>query len=159
MIFILTSSWTPYWLKHDFYFLSNCWSHYIILLCTTVQDLTWLWLAKFASEEEKYHMIWNKESEERFCSCTCTKIFLDKVLNFKDFSRPNKEINSTFHYSRTFQRQLLRFWTFSRLYEPCLSPLNSRNVRVKQWERWCPIHQKWQPEEAIFSLSVLWLYK
>ena len=30
------------------------------------------------------------------------KIFLDKVVNFKDFSRPNKEINSTFHYSRTF---------------------------------------------------------
>ena len=37
----------------------------------------------------------------------CTKIFLDKVVNFKDFSRPNKEIISTFQgiqpNSRTFQ--------------------------------------------------------
>ena len=56
----------------------------------------------------KRNAIWNKESEERFCSCT--KIFLDKVVNFKDFSRPNKEINSTFHYSRTFTE----FKDFSR---------------------------------------------
>ena len=36
----------------------------------------------------------------------CTKIFLDKVVNFKDFSRPNKK-SSTFQgtqpNSRTFQ--------------------------------------------------------
>ena len=46
---------------------------------------------------------------------------LDKVVNFKDFSRPNKEIK---YFSRAlfefkdFSRQLLKFKTFSRLCEP-----------------------------------------
>ena len=49
-------------------------------------------------------------------------MFLDKVVNFKDFSTPNKEIK---YLSRTstefkdFSRQLLKLKTFSRLYEPC----------------------------------------
>ena len=34
----------------------------------------------------------NKETELRHCSCT--KMFLDKVVNFRDFSRPNKEIKT-----------------------------------------------------------------
>ena len=34
--------------------------------------------------------IQNKETEARYCSCT--KMFLDKVVNFKDFSRLYKEI-------------------------------------------------------------------
>ena len=47
---------------------------------------------------------------------------INKLLNFKDFSRPNKEIK---YFSRTltefkdFSRRLLKFKTFSRLYEPC----------------------------------------
>ena len=46
---------------------------------------------------------------------------LKEGLNFKDFSRPNKQIK---YFSRTitefkdFSRQLLKFKTFSRLYEP-----------------------------------------
>ena len=39
-------------------------------------------------------------------------MFLDKVVNFKDFSTPNKEIK---YLSRT----LTEFKDFSRLYEPC----------------------------------------
>ena len=37
---------------------------------------------------------------------------IDKVVNFKDFSRPNKEF-------KDFSRRLLKFKTFSRLYERC----------------------------------------
>ena len=37
---------------------------------------------------------------------------VDKVVNFKDFSRPYKEI-------KYFSRWLLKFKTFSRLSEPC----------------------------------------
>ena len=37
----------------------------------------------------------------------CTKIFLDKVVNFKDFSRPNKEI-------KYFSRNSTEFKDFSR---------------------------------------------
>ena len=57
----------------------------------------------------------NKETKLRYCSCT--KMFLDKVVNFKDFSRPNKEIK---YFSRTltelkdFSRQKLHFKTLSR---------------------------------------------
>ena len=36
---------------------------------------------------------------------------INKLLNFKDFSRPIKEI-------KYFSRRLLKFKTFSRLYEP-----------------------------------------
>ena len=36
---------------------------------------------------------------------------VDKVVNFKDFSRPYKEI-------KYFSRRLLKFKTFSRLSEP-----------------------------------------
>ena len=47
---------------------------------------------------------------------------VDKVVNFKDVPRPNKEIK---YFSRTstdfkdFSRRLVKFKTFSRLYEPC----------------------------------------
>ena len=84
--------------------------------------------------------IWNKETEVKYCSCTkmflrypwvlqvltprMSQIFLsekklilqkivsgvDKVVNFKDFSRPYKEI-------KYFSRRLLKFKTFSRLSE------------------------------------------
>ena len=37
---------------------------------------------------------------------------IDKVVNFQDFSRPNKEF-------KDFSRRLLKFKTFSRLYERC----------------------------------------
>ena len=49
---------------------------------------------------------------------------VDKIVNFKDFSRPNKEIK---YFSRTltefkdFSRWLPKFKTFSRLYQPWLS--------------------------------------
>ena len=36
-----------------------------------------------------------------------------------------------------------------------LSPIASRDR--KQWQRWRPGRQKWQPEVDIFPLSVLWL--
>ena len=47
---------------------------------------------------------------------------INKLQNFKDFSRPNKEIK---YFSRTlpkfndFSRRLLKFKTFSRLCKPC----------------------------------------
>ena len=50
-------------------------------------------------------------------------MFLDKVVNFKDFSRPNKEIK---HFSRT----LTEFKTFSRLYEPWMC-----NEKNSKWEK------------------------
>ena len=40
------------------------------------------------------------------------KIVLDKVVNFKDFSRPNKDL-------KQFSRTLNEFKDFSRLYETC----------------------------------------
>ena len=36
--------------------------------------------------------IYNKETEVRYWSCTKLKMFLDKVGNFKDFLRPNKNM-------------------------------------------------------------------
>ena len=50
---------------------------------------------------------------------------VDKVVNFKDFSRPNKEMR---YFSRTqsefkdFSRRLVNFKIFSRLCEPCERP-------------------------------------
>ena len=47
---------------------------------------------------------------------------VDKVVNFKDVPRPNKEIK---YFSMTstdfkdFSRRLVKFKTVSRLYEPC----------------------------------------
>ena len=47
---------------------------------------------------------------------------VDRVVNFKGFSRPNKKIK---YFSRTetefkdFSRRLVKFKTFSKLYEPC----------------------------------------
>ena len=49
-------------------------------------------------------------------------MFLDKIVNFKDFSRPNKAImylSRTLTEFKDFSRQLLKLKTFSRLYEPC----------------------------------------
>ena len=49
---------------------------------------------------------------------------IDKVVNFTNFSRPNKAIK---YFSRTqtefkdFSRQLVKFKTISRLYKPCMS--------------------------------------
>ena len=46
---------------------------------------------------------------------------VDKDVNFKDFSRPNKEIKYFLRTStefKDFSRQLVKFKTFSRLYEP-----------------------------------------
>ena len=56
-------------------------------------------------------------------------MFSDKVANFKDSSRPNKEIK---YFSRTlteikdFSRQLLKFKTFSRdcTNHVCNAPIN-----------------------------------
>ena len=48
-------------------------------------------------------------------------VWVDRVVNFKDFSLPNKEIK---HFSRTLtefkdiSRRLVKFKTISRLYEP-----------------------------------------
>ena len=60
-------------------------------------------------------------------------MFLDKVVNFRNFSSLNKEIN---YFSRTltefkdFSRLLLKFKTFSRLYEPWMDVAKSRNDRL-----------------------------
>ena len=60
-------------------------------------------------------------------------MFLGTVANFKNFSRPNKEIK---YFSRKltefkdFERQLLKFETFSRLYEPWMDVAKSRNDRL-----------------------------
>ena len=57
------------------------------------------------------------EDEDKFSSAKKKLILqkigsgVDKVVNFKDFSRPYKEIKS-------FSRRLLKFKTFSRLSEP-----------------------------------------
>ena len=74
---------------YDFYFISQGWSHYFILLsATTLWKMTGYDLQLIATEVQ---------------------------VNFKDFSRPNKEIN---YFSRTltefkdFSRQLLKFKTF-----------------------------------------------
>ena len=50
-------------------------------------------------------------------------MFLDKVVNFKDFSKPNKEI-------KYFSRTLTEFKTFSRLYEPWMC-----NEKKSKWEK------------------------
>ena len=116
----LTPFWTPYWLKHvmesvicNFYFFSHGWSHYFILLSTTK-----LW--KMTGYDLQLHLryrnsIKNKETKLRYCSCS--KMFLDKVVNFKNFSRPNKEIKyflRTLTEFKNFSRQLLHIKTFSR---------------------------------------------
>ena len=57
----------------------------------------------------------NKEKKRRYCSCS--KMFLDEVVNFKNFSRPNKEIKyflRTLTRFKNFSRQLLHLKTFSR---------------------------------------------
>ena len=66
--------------------------------------------------EDKPNFPWqNNRISQKICS-------VNKVLNFKDFWRPNKEIK---YFSRTltefknFSIRLLQFKTFSRLYEPC----------------------------------------
>ena len=48
---------------------------------------------------------------------------VDKVMNFKDFLRPNREIeyfSKTLTEFKDFSRRLLKFKTFSRLYELCV---------------------------------------
>ena len=115
----LTPFWTPYWLKHvmesvicNFYF-SHGWSHYFTLLSTTK-----LW--KMTGYDLQLHLryrnrIKNKETKLRYCSCST--MFLDKVVNFKNFSRPNKEIKyflRTLTEFKNFSRQLLHIKTFSR---------------------------------------------
>ena len=55
---------------------------------------------------------------------------LDKVVNFKDVPRPNKEIK---YFSMTstdfkdFSRRLVKFKTVSRLYEPCATQKHRKN--------------------------------
>ena len=49
-------------------------------------------------------------------------MFSDKVVNFKDFSRPNKGImylSRTLTEFKDFSRQQLKLKTFSRSSEPC----------------------------------------
>ena len=54
------------------------------------------------------------EDEPDFSRQENLKVYgVHKVMNFKDFSRPNKEI-------KYFSRRLAKFKTFSRLYEPYL---------------------------------------
>ena len=71
---------------------------------------------------------------------------LDKVVNFNDFSRPNKEIK---YFSKTstefedFSRQLLNFNTFSRLYEPCAA----KELHISSFLK---IYIEWQ--KLFFSL-------
>ena len=73
------------------------------------------------------------KSELQLRYCSCKKMFLGTVANFKNFWRPNKEIK---YFSRKltefkdFERQLLKFETFSRLYEPWMDVAKSRNDRL-----------------------------
>ena len=66
-----------------------------------------------------YNCIWStekafkKKKQVRYCSYT--NMFLDKVVNFKDFSRPNKEIkyfSKTLTEFKDFSRRLLKWKTF-----------------------------------------------
>ena len=106
----------------------------------------------------------NKVTEVRYCSCT--KMFLDKVVNFKDFSRSNKEIK---YFSRTltefkdFSRQPLKFRTFSRLYEPWIAYWRCVSVKKRGgWGGGGPLAGTWpkvagsnfQTENTHLSLSV-----
>ena len=52
---------------------------------------------------------------------------MDEVVNFKDFSRPNKEIND-------FLRRPLKLKTFSRLYEPCSEIRPSSQGKLDAYE-------------------------
>ena len=60
--------------------------------------------------------IWSTEKafkiKKQVRYCSYTKIIFDKVVNFKDFSRPNKEIkyfSKTLTEFKDFSRQLLKF--------------------------------------------------
>ena len=64
---------------------------------------------------------------------------VDKVVNLKDFSRPNKKIKCllrTLTESKDFARQLLKFKTFSRLYEPCYQRIPYQDNRAPE----APLH-------------------
>ena len=98
---------------YAFYFFS----HYFILLFAIT-----LW--KITGYDLQLHLTYrnrieNKETEVRYCSCI--KMFLDKVMNFKDFSRPNtaiKYFSITLTEFKYFSRRLVQFKTLLRFYEP-----------------------------------------
>ena len=107
----LTPSWTPYWLKEVMESFLQPWL--ITLFYTTFQQqfANWLGVTCNCIWGTYWHL--KKETEVRYCSCT--KIFLEKVVKFKDFSRPNKEIKYFWRTStefKDFSRQLLKFKTF-----------------------------------------------
>ena len=79
---------------------------------------------------------------------------VDKVVNFKDFLRPNKEIK---YFSRTlqcnwikdFSRRLLSFKTFSRLYEPCACSRNENACLARGNLRWWVLRSRCEPESTL----------
>ena len=83
-------------------------SFMITLFYTTfhnnVLENDWVWLTIILHLRYR-DSIWNKETKVRYCSCT--KMFLNKAVNFKDFSRPYKEI-------KYFSKTLTKFKKFSR---------------------------------------------
>ena len=135
-----------------FNFFSHGWSHYLTQLQLSATRLCKMTGYDLQLHLRYRKSIWNKETEIRYCSWTkmfsrypwvaqvltmrMSQVFhgkiiyvyrkrvsgVDKVVNLKDFSRPNKKnqvlFNRTLTESKDFSKQLLKFKTFSRLYEP-----------------------------------------
>ena len=91
----LTPFWTPHSLKHAMQsftiFTSSAMADHINILFYFPQQ-------HFGNDWVTYNCTWY---------CSCTKMFNEKEVNFKDFSRPNEEIR---YFSRTFTE----FKDFSR---------------------------------------------
>ena len=85
--------------------------------------------------------------------CSCIKMVLDKVVNLKEFWWPNKEIKYFSRSSTEFKvlsRQLVKFKTFWRFYEPWLFLLWCFLARTKHnCCLWCMIEfncaKVWKP--------------
>ena len=82
---------------------------------------------------------------------------VDKIVNFKDFSRPNKEIK---YFSRTltefkdFSRRLPKFKTFSRLYNIIINHdlvLGTDQVRFKSYLPSKKIYLSWTTGRDLFQ--------
>ena len=118
----LTPFWTPYWLKHVMesftIFTSSAMVDYIIFYYFSQQRFEKvLGMTCIALDVQKQNL--DKETEVRYCSCIKVLFFVWQGSEFKDFSRPNKEMK---YFSRTlngfkdFLRRLVKFKAFWRLY-------------------------------------------
>ena len=77
--------------------------------------LRYPWLVRFLHWGWAKFSLRNNVISQKICGA-------NQLVNFKDFSRPNKEIKyflRTLTEFKDFSRRRLKFKTFSRLYEPC----------------------------------------